>query len=137
MAVGLKLKDVKRFGTKVQKGVRNVARKIEKGASVVENLAPIAGIVAGPEAAAGLKSLAGSVKGVAKGAEAATEIGTAKGIQGFKALQQPVLGARELAQAARGAISNPAQANVMIGDTLAKRFPSMKQNIQRTDAVEM
>lgn len=134
MSIGLKLKDVRRFGQKVQRGVRNIARKIEKGTDVASSiLTPIAGAVAGPEGIAAVEGLAKGVKSAARGVEKATSVGVGRGTKAFKAIQQPVLGARELAQAAKGAVKNPAQAQIRIGDVIANRMPQKKRSIQRTD----
>lgn len=133
MAVGLKLKDVRRFGQKVQKGVKNIARKIEKGADIAGSvLTPIAGAVAGTAGMEAVQGLTKGVKSAARGVEKATDVGVGRGLKAIKAVQQPLLGAREIAQAAKGAVRNPAQAQVRIGEAVASRFPR-KQSIQRTD----
>lgn len=136
MSIGLKLKDVRRFGQKVQKGVRNIARKIEKGTDVASSiLTPLATAVAGAEGAAAVQGLAKGVKSAARGVEKATDIGLGKGTKAFKAIQQPILGARELAQVAKGAIRNPAQAQVRIGEVISNRNPSNRRSIQRTEVM--
>lgn len=137
MAIGLKLRDVRRFGAKVQKGVHTFARKLGKTADVVGAIAtPLATAIAGPAGGAMVAQGVGAVKKMAGTAERLTGKGVAKGTELFKQIQQPVLGARELIQGAKTAITNPEQGQIMIGDTLAKRFPSKNtRGLQRDTPV--
>lgn len=129
MAVGLKLRDVRRFGQKVQKGVRTFARKLGNTAEQVGNvIAPIATAVAGPEAGLAVEGAVQGVKGFARGAERLTGKGVMKGERLFKQAQQPILGAQEIANA----VKNPKTAKIVIGDVVANRFSKgKKQSIQR------
>lgn len=133
MAIGLKLRDVRRFGTKLQKGVNTFARKLGKTADVVGSIAtPIAGAVAGEAGEAAVKGAVESVKGFAKGAQRITGKGVGKGTELFKQIQQPVLGAQELVRDIKGAAVNPKTAQIRIGDTLVRRFGAKaKPSIQR------
>jgi hypothetical protein len=140
MAVGLKLRDVRRFGTKLQKGVGTFARKLGKTADIVGSVAsPIASIVAGR---AGEEAVEQAIKGVKSGArqvERLTDKGVGKGLKGFKTLQQGTLGAQELARGVKGAVKNPQEAKMRIGDTLVNRFgkkakPSIQRESEPTDS---
>ena len=136
MAIGLKLRDVRRFGQKIQKGVRNIARKVEKGADIASSiLTPFAGAIAGPEGIAAVKGLTQGIKGAARGVERVTGKGVGKGTKLFQSIQQPVLGAQELVKGIKTAVRNPAEGEIMMGNTLASRFPQrkMRGGIQRSD----
>lgn len=128
MAIGLKLRDVRRFGTKLQKGVNVFARKLGKTADVVGSIAsPIAGVVAGSAGEEAVKQAVAGVKGVARQAERLTGKGVGKGTELFKQIQQPVLGARELVGDVKSAIKNPKDAQIRIGETLVNRFGTKAQ----------
>lgn len=133
MAIGLKLRDVRRFGTKLQKGVNTFARKLSKGADIVGSIAtPIATVIAGPAGGAAVQGAVQSVKGLAKGAQRLTGQGVGMGTKLFKQIQQPVLGARELVEDIKSAAKNPKTAQIRIGDTLVRRFGTKAQpSIQR------
>lgn len=137
MAIGLKLRDIRRFGTKLQKGVNTFARKLSKTADVVGSIAtPIATVVAGPEGALAVKGAVEGVKGIAKGAQRLTGKGIGKGTELFKQIQQPVLGARELVGDIKSAVQNPKTAQIRIGDTIVRRFGGKAQpSIQREGEV--
>lgn len=123
MAIGLKLRDVRRFGQKLQRGVHTFARKVGKTADVIGAVAsPIATAIAGPEGGMAVEKAIQSVKGIAGGAERLTGKGVARGEKIFKQIQAPVLGAREIVQGAKMAVKNPAQAKIMIGDVLSNRL---------------
>lgn len=127
MAVGLKLRDVRRFGQKVQKGVRTFARKLGNTAEQVGSVvAPIAGAIGGKAAEEAVEGAVLGVKGAARGVERLTGKGVMKGERLFKQAQQPILGAQEIARA----VKNPKTARVVIGDVMANRFKGGK-SIQR------
>ena len=76
MAIGLKIRDVRRFGRKLEKGVRTVGRGIARGADVFGAIAtPIATAIGGP--AAGI-AVSKGVEGVKKLAQKAEQL-TSKG----------------------------------------------------------
>ncbi len=133
MAIGLKLRDVRRFGTKLQKGVNTFARKLGKTADVVGSIAtPIATAIAGPEGALAVEGAVRGVKGIASQAQRLTGKGVGRGTELFKQIQQPVLGAQELVRDVKGAIKNPKDAQIRIGDTIVRRFGGKaKPSIQR------
>lgn len=135
MSPGLKLRDVRRFGQKLQKGVGTFARKLGKTADVVGSIVtPLATAVAGPEAGLAVQGAVKTVKGVARQAERLTGKGVDRGTKLFKQIQQPVLGARELAGDIRSAVKNPKEAQIRIGDTLVRRFGAKgKPSIQREE----
>lgn len=127
MAIGLKLRDVRRFGQKVQKGVRTFARKLGKTADIVGDVvSPLAMAIGGPEAGMAVEKAVSGVKAVAGGAERLTGKGVMKGERLFKQAQQPILGVQEIARA----VQNPKTARVVIGDVVANRFKG-KQSLQR------
>lgn len=136
MAIGLKLRDVRRFGSKLQKGVNVFARKLGKTADVVGSIAtPIATAVAGPAGGLAVQEAVQGVKGVTKQAQRLTGKGVGKGTELFKQIQQPVLGVQELAGDIRSAVKNPKQAEMRIGETLVRRFgakapPSIQRDSQ-------
>lgn len=119
MAIGLKLRDVRRFGQKVQKGVRTFARKLGKTADIVGDVvSPLATAIGGPEAGMAVEKAVKSVKAIGAGAERLTGKGVMKGERLFKQAQQPVLGVQEIARA----VQNPKTAKVVIGDVVSNRF---------------
>lgn len=131
MAIGLKLRDVRRFGQKVQKGVRTFARKVGKSADIVSAIAtPLATMVGGPAAGLAVNRGIAGVKALAQKGERLTGQGVERGTELFKQLQQPVLGARELVKGAKVALKNPEQGTIMIGDVMANRFGRPMQSIQ-------
>ena len=134
MAFGLKLRNVKRFGQKLQHGVNTFARKLGKTADVIGAIAtPIATAIGGPAGAAMVSETVSGVKGVARTAERLTGKGVAKGEKLFKQIQQPVLGVQEIVKGAQQAIKNPQEGQIMIGNAIARRFPQKNKGIQRTD----
>lgn len=141
MAIGLKMRDVRRFGQKVQKGVRNIARKISSGAGTVADVVSPLATMINPELGMGVEALARGVQKGAKQVERLTDKGVAAGGKGFKTLQQPVLGVRELAKVGQEiaknpmkALKNPEQAKIMIGDVVAARMkPRKAGGVQRSD----
>jgi hypothetical protein len=131
MAIGLKLRDVRRFGQKVQKGVKTFARKLGSTAEQVGNVvAPIAGLVAGKAGEEAVEGAVAGVKGFAGGLQALTGKGVSKGTRLFQQAQQPILGVQEIAKA----IKNPKTAKVVIGDVVANRFKGQKPSIQREES---
>lgn len=139
MAIGLKLRDIRRFGQKVQRGVHTFARKLGNTADIVGSIAtPLATAIAGPAAGAMVSQGVGAVKKLAGSAERLTAKGVAGGEKLFKQIQAPVLGAQELVGGAKVAMKNPEQGELMIGNTLAKRFPSRNtKGLQRDWAPEL
>lgn len=139
MAIGLKMRDVRRFGQKVQKGVRNIARKISSGAGTVADVVSPLATMINPELGMGVEVLARGVQKGAKQVERLTDKGVAAGGKGFKTLQQPVLGVRELGGVAQKIaakpmeyLKEPEKAKIMIGDAVAARMkPRKKGGIQR------
>jgi len=138
MAIGLKLKDVRRFGQRVQKGAKVFGRKLAGTAEAVGSvLTPIASAI-NPELGEQVQSGVQAVKKFGKSTERLAGKGTAQGEKLFKQIQQPVLGAREIAQGVKMAAKNPQQAQIMIGETVARRFPGGKnKSIQRTEGGEV
>lgn len=132
MAIGLKVRDVRRFGQKLQKGVRTFARKLGKTADVVGSIVtPLATTLGGAEAGLAVSGAVEGVKGIGRTAERLTGKGVGKGVELFKQAQQPVLGGQELVKGVQKALKSPEQGQIMIGDVLAKRFGANMQNIQR------
>jgi hypothetical protein len=131
MAIGLKLRDVKRFGQKVQKGVSTFGRKLAKTAEQVGGaVAPIATLVGGPEAGLAVEGATTAVSKFGRGLEKASGKGIAKGTELFKKAQQPILGAQEIGRAIKGINPKNIDATKMrIGDVAVKRFGA--KGIQR------
>lgn len=129
----LKLKNVKRFGQKLTGFGKQLGQKISQVSKAVESVAtPIAGIIGGPEAALAVKGASEGAQKLGRQLERVSGKAASKGERLFKQIQSPVLAAQEIGRQAQGALKNPEQAQVMIGETLARRFPR-NQNIQRTD----
>lgn len=128
MAIGLKLRDVRRFGQKVQKGVKTFARKLGNTAQQVGDVvSPIAGAIGGKAAEEAVEGAVRGVKSAAQGVERLAGKGVGKSERLFKQIQQPVLGAQEIARA----VQNPKTARVEIGGVIANRFKGKRQSIQR------
>lgn len=132
MAIGLKMSGVKKFGQKLAKGAAMVGRKLAKGAEAAGSvLTPIATAI-NPELGAGV---AAGVEAIKKAGRTTERLGgkASSGLEkGFRTLQQPVLGAREIVRAAKGAMDNPAATQIRIGDVIANRFQKKKSaGIQR------
>jgi hypothetical protein len=115
MTLGLKLRNVKKFGGKVMGAVRTVGRGLKTGIKFIEPFAPmIAGAIGGPEAAVGVSQLLSQVK---KGAEAASKIkggSVLKNVGEFTKQQLPAL---------------KDKANIIIGDTV-QQLTKKSDNIQ-------
>ena len=80
MAIGLKLRDVRRFGRKLERGIRTVGRGLAKGASFVEPFAaPIATAFGGPEAGVLTSKILGNVKALGAAGSKFTGKGLLKG----------------------------------------------------------
>lgn len=139
MAIGLKLRDVRRFGQKVQKGVKTFGRKLANTADVVGAIAtPLATAIAGPEGGIVVGKAVEGVKKLGRGAERLADKGAMKSERLFKQVQAPVLGAREIVEGAKVAMKRPEQGELMIGNTLAKRFPSRNtKSLQRDWAPDL
>ena len=138
MGIGLKLKSIRRFGQKLKRGVHTFARKVANSADIVGAIAtPFATAIGGPAGAAAVQGAVQGVKKVSRGVARLTDKGVDGGERLFKQIQQPVLGARELVRDVKTAVKNPEQGQIMIGDTLVKRFGAKDRSppsIQRTDA---
>ena len=137
MAIGLKMKDIRRFGQKVQKGVATFGRKLAKTAEQVGSVvSPLATVIAGPEAGLAVEGAVRGVSGFGRGLEK-TGKAVDKGIGAFKKIQNPILGAQELTKAIKGARTNDTEGTKMrIGDITVRRFGAKNRGIQRTEPGE-
>jgi len=137
MAIGLKLRDVRKFGQKITKTAGQVGRKLSKVAEGVGSVAvPIVSAVnpaLGAEVAAGVQA----VSKFGKSTERLAGKAASRGEQLFKTAQQPLLGAREIVGAAKGAMKNPEATQIRIGDVVANRFKKPSRSIQRTEGGEV
>ena len=135
------MKNVRRFGQKLAGGVRTIARKISNTAGqVAEAVSPLATMI-NPELGLAVEGAARSVQAGARGVERLAGKGEKGLIKGFKAVQQPVLGIREIGKIGQqiaknpmAALKNPEQPKIMIGDVVAARMkPRKAAGIQRGD----
>lgn len=131
----LKMKNVKRFGQKLTGFGKQLGRKITQVSKAVEAVGvPIATAIGGPEAGLAVKGASESAQKIGRGVERLSGKVASKSQKVFKQIQNPVLGVQEIARQAQGAMKNPEQAQIMIGETIARRFPSKSNpDIQRTD----
>ena len=131
----LKLRNVKRFGQKLAGVGRQFGRKLSQVAKAAEAIGtPIAGAIAGPEGAALVKGASESAQKLGRSIEKASTKAGGTSERLFKQIQSPVLGAQEILKQSQQAMRNPEQAQIMIGETIARRFPSKQSsNIQRTE----
>lgn len=138
MAIGLKLRDVRKFGQKVQKGAATFGRKLAKTAEQVGSvIQPLATAVAGPEAGLAVGKAVEGVSKFGRGLDKTVGKGVNKGTDLFKKVQNPILGAQELTKAIKGARTNDTEGTKMrIGDITVKRFGAKNRGIQRTEPGE-
>ena len=130
MAIGLKIRDVRRFGRKLEKGVRTVGRGIARGADVFGAIAtPIATAIGGPAAGIAVSKGVEGVKKLAQKAEQLTSKGVSKGIGLYKRGEDIVYGTKDVARGIGQAFKDPTKGNIMIGDAIA-RIENKKPSIQ-------
>lgn len=133
MAVtGLKLRDVRRFGRKVERGAKRFGRGLAKTAEVVGAIATPIATAINPALGAEVATATQAVSKFGRSTERIAGKGVGKALDTFKQAQQPILAGRELVREAKGAIRNPKEAEMRIGETLVNRgLKRAKPSIQR------
>jgi hypothetical protein len=130
MAKGLQLKDVRRFGTKLSKGVSTIGRKVAKTAEGIGSVVvPIASAV-NPALGAELEAGLGAISKIGRKAGSVAERASSRAEQAFRTVQQPALGAREIGRAI-GTKMAPEERKVVIGDVVMNRLKKRQGGIQR------